>query len=98
MSRKAYGGDNLNKARTGIKIYGGVNDIARTVIKGYCGDSQNIARQFWPSTDSIVGARTDLVAGSTYELNTCLPVMAVRFALEEIRKLLKPILNNYSNL
>lgn len=50
MSRKAYGGDNLNKARTGIKLYGGdPNDIARTVIKGYCGDSSNIARQFWPS-------------------------------------------------
>ena len=97
MSRKAYGGDNLNKARTAIKLYGGdPNDIARTVIKGYCGDSSNIARQFWPSANSIVGARTDLVAGGTYELNTCLPVMAVRFALEEIRKLLKPILNNYS--
>ena len=94
MSRKAYGGVS-DKARTGIKIYGGVNDIARTVIKGYGGDSQNIARQWWPPANTVAAARTDLVPGTTYELNTCLPVMAVMYALEEIRKIMKPAMKSW---
>lgn len=45
MAKKAYGGVN-NVARNIIKIYGGVNNVAQTITKGYAGVA-DIARQFW---------------------------------------------------
>lgn len=93
MSKAAYGGAN-GVSHKGIKLYGGVNDLSRNVVKGYCGVG-GVSRQFWPAQKTSVGARTDLNPGGTYELNTCLPEMAVRYALEFIRKLQKPFLNEY---
>ena len=93
MSRAAYGGAS-GVSHKGIKLYGGVNNLSRNVIKGYCGVG-GVSRQFWPAQKTTVGARTDLNPGGTYELNTCLPEMAVRYALEFIRKVQKPLLNNY---
>ena len=100
MSKKAYGGIATELSPSGVaksvtKLYGEVGGVARKVIKGYC-EVGGVAHQFWPAENTTVGARTDLTPGGTYELNTCLPVMAMKFALEFIRKLQKPLLNNYS--
>ena len=100
MSKKAYGGIATELSPNGVaksvtKLYGEVGGVARKVIKGYC-EVGGKAHQFWPAENTTVGARTDLTPGGTYELNTCLPVMAMKFALEFIRKLQKPLLNNYS--
>lgn len=93
MAKKAYGGVS-DVAQDGIKIYGGVDNVAQTIVRGYCG-VEGVAQQFWPAENTTVGARTDLTPGGTYELNTCLPVMAMKYALEFIRKVQKPLLNNY---
>lgn len=93
MSRAAYGGASGVSHKV-PKIYGGVNNLSRNVVKGYCGVG-GVSRQFWPAQKTTVGARTDFNPGGTYELNTCLPEMAMRFALEFIRKLQKPFLNEY---
>lgn len=99
MSKKAYGGIATELSPNGVaksvtKLYGEVGGVARKVIKGYC-EVGGVAHQFWPAMDTTVGTRTDLTPGGTYELNTCLPVMAMKFALEFIRKLQKPLLNNF---
>ena len=99
MSKKAYGGIATELSPNGVaksvtKLYGEVGGVARKVIKGYC-EVGGVAHQFWPAENTTVGARTDLTPGGTYELNTCLPVMAMKYALEFIRKLQKPLLNNY---
>lgn len=99
MSKKAYGGIATELSPSGVaksvtKLYGEVGGVAKKVIKGYC-EVGGVAHQFWPAENTTVGARTDLTPGGTYELNTCPPVMAMKYALEFIRKLQKPLLNNY---
>ena len=85
MAKKAYGGVN-NIARNGIKIYGGVNDIARKMVKGYAGVN-GVARQFWgDETQEGMRPSANYVAGGTYDFDVCLPVMALKYALDEYQK------------
>lgn len=87
MAKKAYGGVN-NIARNGIKIYGGVNNIARKIVKGYAGVN-DVARQFWPAgedTQEGMSPSANYVAGGIYDFDVCLPVMALKYALNEYQK------------
>ena len=105
MSKKAYGGIATELSPSGVaksvtKLYGEVGGVARKVIKGYC-EGGGVAHQFWPAENTTVGARTDLTPGGTYELNTCLPVMAISFYISiylgKAENLNREIANVYTN-
>ena len=92
MAQTAYGGAS-DVAHEAIKIYGGDNqDIARKAYRGYVGVN-GIAEQFW-GDGGVPKLRASgiFVPGGIYELNTCLPIMAVVFALDEIKKICMPSL------
>ncbi|MDR0897828.1 MAG: hypothetical protein LBN04_08230 [Oscillospiraceae bacterium] len=53
MSKGLYAGVN-GTARKAKALYAGVNGVARKVIKGYIGNEQGIACQFWPAVVQLM--------------------------------------------
>lgn len=83
-------------AQNGIKIYGGVDNVAQTIVRGYCG-VEGVAQQFWgDSVQHELKPAFNWVPGGTHALDTCPPIMGVMGALNLGRKILKPylIINN----
>lgn len=83
-------------AQNGIKIYGGVDNVAQTIVRGYCG-VEGVAQQFWgDSVQHELKPAFNWVPGGTHALDTCPPIMGVMGALNLARKILKPylIINN----
>lgn len=54
MAQKTYCGVENIARQVPDKGYGGVENLSRKLLKGYCGDNNNIARQFWGAIGYVI--------------------------------------------